>query len=81
MRILKSILLVAFLVVSCSLNVQAQQYKAGVIAFYNLENLFDTINQPEVNDEEFTPTGTNLYTPQVYMDKLGKLSDVLSLIG
>lgn len=81
MRILKSILIVAFLVVSCSLSVQAQQYKAGVIAFYNLENLFDTINQPEVNDEEFTPTGANLYTPQVYMDKLGKLSDVLSLIG
>ena len=46
-------------------NLQAQQRKIirlGIIAFYNLENLFDTINQPEVNDEEFTPTGSNNYT-------------------
>ena len=65
-------------------SLQAQQkksYQVGIIAFYNLENLFDTINQPEVNDEEFTPTGSNNYTGKVYLDKLGKLSDVLSLIG
>lgn len=51
------------------------------IGFYNLENLFDTINQPEVKDEEFTPTGANLYTPQVYIDKLGKLETVVADIG
>ena len=62
-------------------NAQDKQYKAGVIAFYNLENLFDTINQPEVNDEDFTPTGANLYTGAVYLDKLSKLESVLSLIG
>jgi hypothetical protein len=60
---------------------QEVKYKAGIIGFYNLENLFDTINQPDVNDEEFTPTGGNLYTPTVYLDKLEKLSDVLSQIG
>ena len=60
---------------------QDAKFKAGIVGFYNLENLFDTINQPEVNDEEFTPTGANLYTSAVYLDKLNKLSDVLSQIG
>jgi len=60
---------------------QTKQYSIGVIGFYNLENLFDTINQPDVNDEEFTPDGTNLYTGQVYLDKLSKLEEVLSQIG
>jgi hypothetical protein len=60
---------------------QEKQYSVGLIGFYNLENLFDTINQPNVNDEEFTPTGTNLYTASVYLDKLGKLEEVLSQIG
>ena len=64
-----------------TVNAQTKQYSIGVIGFYNLENLFDTINQPEVNDEEFTPEGTNLYTGQVYLDKLSKLEEVLSQIG
>ena len=42
------------------MNAQEQQaYKIGLVGFYNLENLFDTINDPLINDEEFTPEGTN----------------------
>jgi hypothetical protein len=80
---LKKIIITAW-IISMATALQAQQkknYQVGVISFYNLENLFDTINQPDVNDEEFTPTGSNNYTGKVYLDKLGKLSDVLSLIG
>ncbi len=62
-------------------SAQQKQYSVGVVGFYNLENLFDTINQPDVNDEEFTPEGTNLYTGKVYLDKLSKLEEVLSQIG
>lgn len=65
-------------------HVKAQNkksYQIGIIGFYNLENLYDTINQPEVSDEEFTPEGTKNYTGKVYLDKISKLSDVLSLIG
>ncbi len=69
----------------CIISLQAfgqeKKYEVGVIAFYNLENLFDTLNDPYRNDEDFTPTGANAYTPQVYLDKLSKLSDVLSQIG
>lgn len=50
------------------------------VAFYNLENLFDTIDQ-ENNDEEFLPNGANRWTPERYQHKLRNMSHVISLIG
>ena len=50
------------------------------VAFYNLENLFDTIDQ-ENNDEEFLPNGANRWTPERYLHKLRNMSHVISLIG
>lgn len=29
--------------------------KPYMVVFYNLENFFDTINDPETRDDEFTP--------------------------
>ncbi len=60
---------------------QDKKYKVGVVAFYNLENFFDTLDDPNKNDEDFTPNGANHYTPKVYLDKIGKLTEVLSQIG
>lgn len=60
---------------------QKNSYKVGLIGFYNLENLYDTINDPKTNDEEFLPEGTKRYTSEVYHDKLGRLAEVLSKIG
>jgi len=73
----------ALLLLFFSLFTQAQdkQYKVGIIAFYNLENLFDTIDDPKTNDEEFLPSGQNRYNSYVYLDKLSKLTEVLSQIG
>ncbi|RYZ79285.1 MAG: endonuclease/exonuclease/phosphatase family protein, partial [Proteobacteria bacterium] len=34
---------------------QEKKYKVHTVAFYNLENLFDTINGPN-NDEEYLPS-------------------------
>jgi hypothetical protein len=51
------------------------------VGFYNLENLFDTINDPNKNDEEFLPDGANRYTGSVYLDKLHKLASVISQIA
>lgn len=56
-------------------------YRVAVVGFYNLENFFDTINDPKTNDEDFTPSGANGYTSTVYKDKLQKLSQVVSEIG
>ena len=35
----------------------AQTNQTAVIGFYNLENLFDTENDPLKNDEQFLPDG------------------------
>lgn len=55
--------------------------KAGLIAFYNLENLFDTIDTPGVFDEEFTPEGPNKWTGSRYMEKIGNMALAISRIG
>jgi endonuclease/exonuclease/phosphatase family metal-dependent hydrolase len=79
---MRQLCLLQVLLMSCfSVLAQQKSYTPALVGFYNLENLFDTINQPEVNDEEFTPTGANLYTPEVYIDKLSKLEEVLHQIG
>ena len=62
-------------------NAQKSSYKVGLIGFYNLENLFDTIKNPAINDVDFLPDGPYHNTGKVYTDKLNKLADVLSQIG
>ena len=52
------LLLAVFLTGVTVTQAQKKQYAIYAVAFYNLENLFDTINQPNTNDEEFTPSGS-----------------------
>ncbi len=68
------------LVFTCPLAGQ-DQVNVTCIAFYNVENLFDTIDSPDTDDFEFTPKGPNLYNSAVYYDKLDKLARVISEIG
>lgn len=76
----KIITLIAF---AAPFFAQAQKtnYKVIVSAFYNLENLYDTIDNPIVSDEEFTPSGPKGYNSFIYWDKISKLSRVLTEIG
>lgn len=72
-----------FLLAASSLTATAQKkdYKAVVVSFYNLENLFDTLDNTLINDEEFLPNGVRNYNTAIYLDKLGKLATVISQIG
>ena len=51
--------------------------RAYVIGFYNLENLFDTYNDPAKNDEEFLPDGKNKWTDVKYQKKLSNMARVI----
>ncbi len=64
-----------------SASSQLKRYQVAVIGFYNLENLYDTINNPLVNDDDFTPYGVKKYGTAIFKDKLDKLSRVISEIG
>lgn len=80
-RIRRWILLV---VVSFSItiaNAQQKKYLIHTVAFYNFENLFDTINDPNTNDEEWTPKGMQHWTFEKYQNKLENLAKVLAEIG
>ena len=57
---------------------QAQKKEQNhVIGFYNLENLFDTYNDPVKNDEEFLPEGKNKWTDAKYQKKLQNMAKVI----
>ncbi|MBK9015051.1 MAG: endonuclease/exonuclease/phosphatase family protein [Saprospiraceae bacterium] len=60
---------------------QKQDYKVACVGFYNLENLFDTIDSPDTNDSEFLPNGTRRWTTEIYQDKLKNLDRVVSELG
>lgn len=80
----KKIIISCIAVIILYTNAFAQskdQYKVACIGFYNLENFYDTINQPDVQDDEFTPGGAKNYTPAVYFDKIQQLTKVLSQIA
>ncbi|MFZ4544938.1 MAG: hypothetical protein ACOYOA_12870 [Saprospiraceae bacterium] len=63
------------------LNAQTKQVKGACIGFYNLENLYDTENDPTIDDEEFLPNGKKNYNLEMYHDKLDHLADVISRLG
>ncbi|MCB0638831.1 MAG: endonuclease/exonuclease/phosphatase family protein [Lewinella sp.] len=74
-------LLPLFIFISFSLQAQEQSYQIGLIGFYNLENLFDTLDTPGVNDTEFTPSGPKLYGTRIYQEKLDNLTRVVAQMG
>ena len=58
-----------------------KQFKIRTVAFYNLENLFDTVNDTIKNDEASPIMEMKGDKEKVYRDKIDKLSHVISLIG
>jgi predicted extracellular nuclease len=54
---------------------------AYTIAFYNLENLFDTKNDPNTLDDDFTPNGKKNWSYKRYKKKLKKLANVIAQLG
>ena len=63
------------------LETDIQTYDSYLISFYNVENLFDTINDPNTYDDEFTPSGFKKWNEKRYEKKLDDLSWVLSNIN
>jgi len=54
--------------------------KKITFAFYNVENLFDTINNPQTKDDYFTPSGKNKWNTEKYHKKLDNIARVISSI-
>ena len=67
--------------VAFSAHAQKKQYKIHTVAFYNVENLFDTINDSGKGDDDYLPKGVQAWTGEKYRAKLGNIAKVLAEIG
>lgn len=74
-------LFVTFFTFSGVLAQEAKTYKIRTVAFYNLENLFDTVNDSLTFDDDRTPDGKDNWTIERYNHKIYNMSKVLSEIG
>jgi len=68
--------LLSGLILCLSLSVQGQDGKVNIL-FYNVENLFDTLDTPEKADEEFTPSSILKHNSVRYNEKLSHLAQVV----
>lgn len=60
---------------------QKKDFKVACIGFYNLENLFDTVNDTLINDEDFLPEGEKAWSQDKYDEKIGNMAYVISKLG
>ena len=77
----KLLVLCSFWLCVATLGAQNAERKLYSVAFYNLENLFDTIHDAGKNDYEFLPDGSYQWTAKKYESKLQNLSKVLGSLS
>lgn len=51
------------------------------VAFYNVENLFDTVDDPAHDDQEYLPASPSRWTQERYEKKLRDLAEVIGQIN
>ncbi|MBA3666055.1 MAG: endonuclease/exonuclease/phosphatase family protein [Bacteroidetes bacterium] len=82
---MKKIILLTLIFVAGFLQAQKLQkdknYYLAAIGFWNVENLYDTLNDQWKNDEDFTPAGANVWNGERYRKKIEKLAEVISLMA
>ena len=64
-----------------ALSQTQENQKPFSLLFYNVENLFDTIENPLTNDVEYTPNGEKQWNTWKYYKKLHAISDVVIAAG
>ncbi len=74
-------IILAFLFINVTTVYCQKNYQIKTIAFYNLENLFDTIDDPTKNDELSPIMGIKKNRALVYKKKLNNMARVIAEIG
>tara|TARA_R110002049_G_scaffold105598_2_gene252450 strand:- start:374 stop:1444 length:1071 start_codon:yes stop_codon:yes gene_type:complete len=81
MKYIKLYIFTFLLCVFNSINAQEKKFKIHTIAFYNLENLFDTINDPTKLDEYSPMMELKTNRGDIYKKKVKNMARVISEIG
>jgi len=70
--------IVLFTVVVFTTSCSKKSTPSFTFAFYNVENLFDTIDDPNISDEKYLPDSKVAWNTERYYHKLDNLSKVIS---
>jgi len=62
-------------------NAQKQGTDYIRLMFYNVENYFDTVDDPTTNDNDFTPDGSMRWTQSRYLEKRNNIFRVIANVG
>ena len=63
---------------ACCQSSAVDRYALRSVLFYNVENLFDTINDPITLDEAYTPDGRYNWTAKRYFHKLNRIARTIT---
>ncbi len=58
-----------------------KEYAAALVGFYNIENLYDTLDAPGVDDAEFLPGSNKQWTSARYWSKQDRMARVIAGMG
>ncbi|MGL4851166.1 MAG: endonuclease/exonuclease/phosphatase family protein, partial [Phocaeicola sp.] len=67
---------IVFLLLFVAVASYGYAQKAHKVVFYNIENFFDTVNDPDILDDEFTPEGAKKWNEAKYAKKLENMERV-----
>ncbi|MDB9712371.1 endonuclease/exonuclease/phosphatase family protein [Flavobacteriaceae bacterium] len=80
-KLILKLIIVVFLIGNCLFSQNERKFKIHTVAFYNVENLFDTINDTNKNDEASPMMEINYNRGNIYKQKVKNMAKVISDIG
>ena len=78
---IKQLFFIGLLISNMAQSQKEDRFSIRTIAFYNVENLFDTVNDSLFFDDEMTPDGNYNWTLERYRIKITHIAEVISKIG
>lgn len=75
------LLMLSFLYLGSSCSEPVKRSGNEILMFYNVENLYDTINDPLKNDEDFLPSASYNWNTEKYNKKISDLAKVITSLG
>ncbi|MEX1189692.1 MAG: endonuclease [Bacteroidia bacterium] len=60
---------------------KSESLKPLRVMFYNVENLFDAVDDPKIDDEDFLPSAENNWTEERLNTKLNQIAEVINAVG